>query len=57
MAAILFLSGLTERNELIPETSGALAVLEKPISRARWNKSSTIPSPAGKRRNQQHTNR
>ena len=32
---ILFLSGLTERNELIPETSGALAVLEKPISRAR----------------------
>lgn len=32
---ILFLSGLSERNELIPETSGALAVLPKPISRDR----------------------
>ena len=32
---ILFLSGLSERNELIPETSGALAVLPKPLSRAR----------------------
>lgn len=32
---ILFLSGLSERNELIPKTSGALAVLPKPISRDR----------------------
>jgi len=32
---ILFLSGLRERKELIPETSGALAVLPKPISRDR----------------------
>ncbi|MGH8093248.1 MAG: response regulator [Chthoniobacterales bacterium] len=32
---ILFLSGLGERSELTPEYSGALAVLQKPISRAR----------------------
>jgi CheY-like chemotaxis protein len=32
---VLFLSGLSERNELIPETSGALAVLPKPITRDR----------------------
>ena len=32
---ILFLSGFGERSELIPESSGALAVLKKPISRAR----------------------
>lgn len=31
---ILFLSGLSERSELTPEYSGALAVLQKPISRA-----------------------
>ncbi len=32
---ILFLSGLSERSELTPEYSGALAVLQKPISRPR----------------------
>ena len=32
---ILFLSGLSERSELTPEYSGALAVLQKPISRVR----------------------
>lgn len=32
---ILFLSGLSERAELTPESSGAQAVLQKPISRAR----------------------
>jgi len=32
---VLFLSGLSERSELTPESSGALAVLQKPISRAR----------------------
>ena len=34
-ACILFLSGLGERTELTPESSGALAVLQKPIERAR----------------------
>ena len=32
---ILFLSGLSERSALTPEASGALATLQKPISRAR----------------------
>ena len=32
---ILFLSGLSERVELMPEYSGALAVLQKPITRVR----------------------
>ena len=32
---ILFLSGLSERAELTPQSSGALAVLQKPITRAR----------------------
>jgi CheY-like chemotaxis protein len=32
---VLFLSGLSERTELTPESSGALAVLQKPITRAR----------------------
>ncbi len=32
---VLFLSGLGERSGLEPESSGALAVLQKPISRAR----------------------
>jgi CheY-like chemotaxis protein len=32
---ILFLSGFGERSELTPESSGALAVLQKPINRAR----------------------
>lgn len=32
---VLFLSGLSERSELTPESSGALAVLQKPITRAR----------------------
>lgn len=32
---VLFLSGLSERAELTPESSGALAVLQKPITRAR----------------------
>ena len=32
---ILFLSGLSERVELMPEYSGALAVLQKPITRLR----------------------
>lgn len=32
---VLFLSGLGERSELTPESSGALAVLQKPIGRAR----------------------
>ena len=31
---ILFLSGLSDRSELTPEISGALAVLHKPIDRA-----------------------
>jgi len=31
---ILFLSGFGERSDLTPESSGALAVLQKPISRA-----------------------
>ena len=34
-ACILFLSGLSERDQLIPQSSGAMAVLPKPISRAR----------------------
>ena len=32
---VLFLSGLSERTELIPESSGAFEVLPKPITRAR----------------------
>lgn len=32
---VLFLSGLSERTELTPKSSGALAVLQKPITRAR----------------------
>ncbi|MEO5754384.1 MAG: response regulator [Chthoniobacterales bacterium] len=32
---VLFLSGLSERAELTPEYSGAQAVLQKPITRAR----------------------
>jgi len=32
---VLFLSGLSERTELTPKSSGALAVLQKPIARAR----------------------
>ncbi len=50
---ILFLSGLSERSELTPESSGALATLQKPISRARLeealNKASARrhPSPKG----------
>ena len=32
---VLFLSGLSERTELTPESSGALAVLQKPITRMR----------------------
>ncbi len=32
---VLFLSGLSERRELTPESSGAQAVLQKPITRAR----------------------
>ncbi len=32
---ILFLSGCGERSELTPESSGALAVLQKPINRTR----------------------
>lgn len=32
---VLFLSGLSERSELTPEFSGAQAVLQKPITRAR----------------------
>ena len=32
---VLFLSGLSERTELTPESSGALAVLQKPITRTR----------------------
>ncbi len=32
---VLFLSGLSERTELTPESSGAQAVLQKPITRAR----------------------
>ncbi|MDQ3200506.1 MAG: response regulator [Verrucomicrobiota bacterium] len=32
---VLFLSGLSERAELTPESSGAQAVLQKPITRAR----------------------
>jgi len=32
---ILFLSGLSERSELSPESSGAFAVLPKPIDRGR----------------------
>ncbi len=32
---VLFLSGLSERSELTPESSGAQAVLQKPITRAR----------------------
>jgi two-component system, chemotaxis family, chemotaxis protein CheY len=32
---ILFLSGFGERSDLTPESSGALAVLQKPISRVR----------------------
>ena len=32
---ILFLSGFGERSELTPESSGALAVLQKPINRTR----------------------
>jgi len=32
---ILFLSGVSEREELTPQYSGALAVLQKPISRVR----------------------
>lgn len=32
---VLFLSGFGERGELTPESSGALAVLQKPISRSR----------------------
>jgi CheY-like chemotaxis protein len=32
---VLFLSGLGERSELTPKSSGALAALQKPISRAR----------------------
>ncbi len=32
---VLFLSGLSERTELTPESSGALGVLQKPITRAR----------------------
>jgi CheY-like chemotaxis protein len=32
---VLFLSGLSERTELTPQSSGALAVLQKPITRAR----------------------
>ncbi len=32
---ILFLSGLSERSELNPESSGAFAVLPKPIDRGR----------------------
>ena len=34
-ACIVFLSGLTDRSELTPEYSGAQAVLQKPITRAR----------------------
>ncbi|MEO5717802.1 MAG: response regulator [Chthoniobacterales bacterium] len=34
-ACVLFLSGLSERTELTPESSGAQAVLQKPITRAR----------------------
>ncbi len=32
---VLFLSGLSERAELTPQSSGAQAVLQKPITRAR----------------------
>jgi CheY-like chemotaxis protein len=32
---VLFLSGFGERTELTPESSGALAVLQKPVSGAR----------------------
>ena len=32
---VLFLSGLSDRAELTPESSGAQAVLQKPITRAR----------------------
>ena len=32
---VLFLSGLSERTELTPQSSGALAVLQKPITRER----------------------
>jgi DNA-binding response OmpR family regulator len=32
---VLFLSGLGARSEITPESSGALAVLQKPIERAR----------------------
>ncbi len=35
---ILFLSGLSDRRELTPETSGALGVLPKPIARAQLEK-------------------
>ncbi|HEY1581511.1 MAG TPA: response regulator [Chthoniobacterales bacterium] len=31
---VLFLSGLSDRSELTPESSGALATLQKPITRA-----------------------
>lgn len=34
-ACIVFLSGLTDRSELTPKYSGAQAVLQKPITRAR----------------------
>ena len=32
---VLFLSGVSERTELTPESTGALAVLQKPITRTR----------------------
>ena len=45
---ILFLSGLSDRSELMPESSGALATLQKPITRARLEE---VLNEASSRRN------
>ena len=44
---VLFLSGFGERTELTPESSGALAVLQKPVSVARLEQ---VLQEAGSRR-------
>lgn len=44
---VLFLSGCGERTELTPESSGALAVLQKPVSGARLKQ---VLEEAGSRR-------
>ncbi len=44
---VLFLSGFGERTELTPESSGALAVLQKPVSGARLKQ---VLEEAGSRR-------